>query len=139
MPTLAVGMIDFREIHGMATQVWPWHPQSFYFPQQKLIMRDDAATWGTEERNQLRIQFCVPLQAVSAGGFFSFFAAFEKNKSKSVKHMALRKCGCILRLWVIFFKIPANALDAECRLVYLSAPFQMIHENLSSTLSFYLI
>jgi hypothetical protein len=31
MTTLAVGMIDFREKHGMAKQVWPWHPQIYTF------------------------------------------------------------------------------------------------------------
>jgi hypothetical protein len=34
MPTLAVGMIDFPEKHGIATQVWAWHPQVFNYPQQ---------------------------------------------------------------------------------------------------------
>jgi hypothetical protein len=29
MPTLAVGMIDFPEKHGMATTLWPWHHQIF--------------------------------------------------------------------------------------------------------------
>jgi hypothetical protein len=43
MPTLAVGMIDFREKHGMATQVWSWHPQVFHYPQQKLIESQPGA------------------------------------------------------------------------------------------------